>query len=346
MRSRAPLHNNDDRDPVTWDSDLDQSTPESAALSTHNIYAKKSGEELDDDADADAVVDRGMMNLADTVGWICCTILLFILFNTLLLMGKVDWLPMPEHLFAIYIGVFLATFTVVTVFAGVAHTYCHANIAYTRKVAHFFSFFLPFGLYVLIPFTKTLTTYVLTACCLFISFVPLTKPIRSLQYMWIARMAFASFDRKEDRPYTLLWAITQALAVYVVMLCVVLVLYQLKAEDFAIIPLLITGFGDGLAEVVGRPFGRHKYRTSALGTSKLYERSVEGSMMIVLTSVVVVSVLFGVGSFSLLQFAVSLVLFPIPMAITEAISMHSWDNAFLCLVGGIISIGVAFLGHY
>jgi phytol kinase len=331
------------------DNDIDQSTPESRVLSTQCIYSDYQDESDDDITveDEKPIVEntytRGVVNLADTLGWCGCTVLVFILFNTLLLMGKLSWLPTPDHLFAVYISIFLGVFTIVTVTAGILHVYCHANISYTRKVAHFFSFFLPFGLYVLIPFEKTITTYILTFCCSFLSFVPLAEPIRNIPFMWPTRMAFASFDRKEDRPYTLVWAISQALAVYAVMIVVVIILYRLDAPDLAIIPLMITGFGDGLAEVVGRPYGKHKYRTTALFTTKMYTRSVEGSAMIVLTSIIVVTVLYVIGVLSLVQYLVSLVVFPLPMTITEAVSMHSWDNAFLCLVGGILSIGIALI---
>lgn len=337
---------------LSWSEDHCDMDAVDRELSTAAIYGKRleeshglTADDTDDSLAPYASIDRGAMNLADTLGWIGCTALVLILSTTLLLMGTVEWLPMPGTLFSYYIAAFLGIFTGVTIMAGVLHVYGGVNIAYTRKVAHFFSFFLPFGLYVMVPFEKTLTTYLLTFCCSFLSFVPLTEPIRTIWFMWPTRMAFASFDRPEDRPYTLFWAITQALAVYAVMICAVVTLTWLGHPEFAIIPLVITGFGDGLAEVVGRPFGKHKYRTGALCSDTLYTRSVEGSTMLVVTSVVVVTVMYCLNLLSVWQYSASMVLYPIPMAITEAVSMHSWDNAMLCLVGSVISVAVALIDY-
>lgn len=293
---------------------------------------------------AGADYDQNFVNIMETIGWGGCALILFITFNTLILMGRVDWLPWPDYMFGVYISTFVGTFTVVTIGAGAAKVYGGVNISYTRKVAHFFSFFLPFGLYAIIPFTKNLTSYVLTFCCAFFCFMPLVSGIRNIPCMWPIRLAYASFDRREDRPLTLLWVVTQALFVYAVMLpCVIVLDTVLHDAVFILIPLIVTGIGDGLAEPVGRAFGYHKYRAAAMCTRKQYTRSIQGSLMLVVSGVAVISVMFAIGKVDLVQFLVGFFIIPIPMAVAEAKSPHSWDNPFLLLVGGVLAIVLSCL---
>lgn len=289
--------------------------------------------------------DLNFLNVMETIGWAGIAIMVFGLFTTLILMGRVSWLPRPDHMFGIYIGIFLGTFTVVTIVAGWFRVYQHVNISYTRKVTHFFSFFLPFGLSAILPFEKTATTYILTFFTAFVAFIPLMDGIRNIPCMWLLRLAYASFDRREDRPLTLLWAVTQALMVYAVMLPCIILLEKMNNASYILIPLVVTGFGDGLAEPVGKMFGRHKYRATAMCASKQYTRSIEGSLMIVLSGIIVVLTMFALGHMSTTQFLVAFFAVPIPMAIAEAKSPHSWDNPFLLLVGGTISIGISALQY-
>lgn len=284
------------------------------------------------------------MNALEMVGWSCCALLVFVLANVGILMGRVAWLPVPDAMFWWYLATFLGTFAIVTVGTGALRVYAGMNISYTRKIAHFFSFFLPFGLFALFPFSKTPTTYVLTFCAAFVAFIPLLHGIRNIECMWLLRLAYASFDRREDRPLTLMWAVTQNVFVYAVMLpCAIVLEELLDKPEFVLIPLIVTGFGDGFAEIVGRAVGYHKYRASAMCAQKLYTRSIEGSMMIVISGVVVVLILFAWGTMTPAQLGVALLAIPAPMAIAEAKSPHSWDNPFLLLVGGLLSIGVALV---
>lgn len=288
--------------------------------------------------------NEGLMNALEMVGWSSCVVLVFLLFNILILMGRVPWLPVPDGMFWWYLLTFFATFAVVTIVAGAMNRLLGVNISYTRKVAHFFSFFLPFGLFALFPFTKTVTTYALTFCAAFVAFIPMLHGIRTLPNMLLLQYAYASFDRREDRPFTLMWAVTQNVFVYAVMLpCAVILEEILDKPAFILIPLVVTGIGDGLAEPVGRAFGRHKYRATAMCARKQYTRSIEGSMMLVLSGVGVVLALFAWGNMTVRQLGVGLAIIPVPMAIAEAKSPHSWDNPFLLLVGGVLSIVTALV---
>lgn len=288
--------------------------------------------------------DIQFMNVLEMIGWVACAALLFVLFNVLILMGRVAWLPVPDLMFVWYTLTFIGTFTLVTIGAGAMRVYGGVNISYTRKIAHFFSFFLPFGLFALFPFTKTVTTYLLTFCTAFLMFVPLMSGIRNIPALWVVRLAFASFDRREDRPLTLMWAVTQNVFVYAVMLpCAIVLGEVLHVPGFILIPLIVTGLGDGFAEIVGRSVGRHKYRATAMCARKLYTRSIEGSAMIVLSGVGVIVAMFAWGALDIWQLGAGLVLIPVPMAVAEAKSPHSWDNPFLLFVGGVLSIVIALV---
>ena len=80
---------------------------------------------------------------------------------------------------------------------------------------------------------------------------------------------FLSQDRREDRPDTLIFQVTEDImrfAIYLPFKLLVVDLIQSKAIIF--IPIAVNNIGDGLAEPVGVAFGKHKYSTTALYHSK------------------------------------------------------------------------------
>jgi len=109
-----------------------------------------------------------------------------------------------------------------------------------------------------------------------------------------------------------------------------------KASILVMIPNLINEFGDGLAEPVGIRFGKHKYRTRSLYYkgkiwSGNFERSLEGSAMVFIVSIIVV--LMYASVFTQPQLIALLVALPILMTLAEAISPHTNDGPMLALVG-------------
>ena len=75
---------------------------------------------------------------------------------------------------------------------------------------------------------------------------------------------FLSFDRPEDRPNTLLWLSTQITIGYLILIPTIIFFISIGYGDLILIPILVNGIGDGLAEPVGVRFGRLKYKTYAL----------------------------------------------------------------------------------
>jgi len=146
---------------------------------------------------------------------------------------------------------------------------------------------------------------------------------------------FCCFDRPEDRPHTVRLSFTQQAAMYFVLVGMAYLYthYGLNLDLLAV-PLMITAFGDGLAEPVGVRFGKNKYEVKALFTSRTYTRSLEGSSMVTLATVGTLLALQ--GHFSSNQLLFLMIYMPFKMTVIEAYAPHTWDNPFLYLVGGLL----------
>jgi len=98
------------------------------------------------------------------------------------------------------------------------------------------------------------------------SFLIFIKPIRS-RIPFIAT-AFSSFDRPEDRPYTILWFVIQELSGYLVLMPAIYLYEKYNIASLLSIPILVSVFGDGLAEPIGITFGKRRYLTYAIFSKK------------------------------------------------------------------------------
>jgi dolichol kinase len=146
-----------------------------------------------------------------------------------------------------------------------------------------------------------------------------------------------SQDRREDRPDTLIFQVTEDImrfAIYIPFK--ILVANRIGAPELIFIPVAVNNIGDGLAEPVGVAFGRHKYSITALyHKGKFFKskftRSYEGSSCVFITTLVVVAIYY--KAFGTNQFWISLSVLPILMTIAEAKAPHTNDAPFLALVG-------------
>jgi len=206
------------------------------------------------------------------------------------------------------------------------------KVNYSRKVVHFAHIVSPlivnraFFDYSLDYFVRSgLVT--LAFPLLFVECIRLRVPLLDT--------LFYSFDRPEDRPHTVRLAFTQQAAMYLVLVGLALIyLHSGLSLDLLAVPLLITAFGDGLAEPVGVRFGENRYQVTALFTSRTYTRSYEGSSMVLLATVFTLLALR--DYFSLNQLLLLLLYMPFKMTLIEAYAPHTWDNPFLYLVGGLL----------
>lgn len=194
------------------------------------------------------------------------------------------------------------------------------------------------------------TTYILTFQISFIAYIPLIEPIRSSQTILgrAANIAFAAFDREDDRPFTLLWAVTQSLMTFVVLTPLgILLAKAFGAPMFIAIPILSVSVGDGMAEIIGRLFGSHKYTSTALFTEKEYTRSIEGSLCVYCTTLlvsIIIPLFVQPGMWDWRQILLCAIVLPMITTYTEAVAPHTWDNAIILFVSGFFIIVVFLLG--
>jgi phytol kinase len=149
---------------------------------------------------------------------------------------------------------------------------------------------------------------------------------------------FCSFDRPEDRPWTLTWLYTQFIASYLVLIPLLAYFESREMLPLIMIIIIANGVGDGLAEPVGIRFGTKKYTTYALFTRQKYVRSYAGSACVWLTTVI--AILAFQHYFSTTQLIAALLLMPTLITLAEAFSPHTWDSPLIYASGGASLIGI------
>ncbi len=243
---------------------------------------------------------------------------------------------MPGNNYWLHTAFFFLLLSILSYFGGFLVKEKRVKVNYTRKLNHFAIFFLPQLLMNFIPYLRTDLTTVLNGFLTLLFLCIYIEPIR--RNSAAIKTMFLSFDRPEDRPYTMLWLMTQFLGCYLVLIPISLYLIKLNAIELIYIPILINGIGDGLAEPVGIRFGKRFYCTRALFTKRKYTRSLEGSACVFVTSVFVV---WGIG-FRLtdIQFFAALIAIPVLMTLAEALSPHTWDSPIMYLTGGVTIITI------
>lgn len=210
----------------------------------------------------------------------------------------------------------------------VEHRGLKAN--YSRKIGHFLTIGVPWGLQHALGLDQNMIAVLLAAMVTPTHLLLFVQPIRD-RFPLVALM-FRSLDRPEDRPHTLTWLLTQYVAVYVVYLSVYAVLLWRGAVVWMTIAIVINVIGDGLAEPVGVALGRHAYSCRAIFSRRTYQRTLEGSFCVLFSGVICIALLK--HEFEPRQFWIALAVIPISAALAEARSPHTWDAPFLFLVVG------------
>lgn len=210
---------------------------------------------------------------------------------------------------------------------------------YSRKIGHFLTIGLPWGLQHALSLDQNIIAVVLAAMVTPAHLLLFVRPIRD-RFPLVALM-FRSLDRPEDRPHTLTWLLTQYVAVYAVYLLVYAVLLWRGAAVWMTIAIVINVIGDGLAEPVGVAFGRRAYTCRAIFSRRTYQRTLEGSICVLLSGLICIALLQ--QTFQPRQFWIALAVIPISATIAEACSPHTWDAPFLFLVVGVELVLLTFL---
>ena len=205
------------------------------------------------------------------------------------------------------------------------------KVNYSRKVVHFTHILLTLFINRTF-FNNSIEYFIISGTLSLLESLLMIEPIRK-RSRFVA-FIFLSYDRPEDRPHTVRLAATQIFGMNVALIGIAY-LYQLSGFplDLLAIPLIITAFGDGLAEPIGIRFGKRFYQVKDLFGERIYTRSYEGSSMVFFSSIV--ALLSFKSLFLLYEFLGLFAVLPLLMTITEARSPHTWDNPFLYLVGGL-----------
>ena len=217
--------------------------------------------------------------------------------------------------------------------------YKNVKVNYTRKLNHFALFFIPMYLDTIFPYKESIKLVVIGCLLSVFSLIIYIHPVRSRLH-FINRM-FLSFDRPEDRPYTLKWLSTQIAVGYLIIIPMIILFYKEGYSKLIFIPILINGIGDGLAEPVGIRFGKLKYKTYALFSKRKYVRTIEGSACVLITSIIVI--LLFKSSFNHAEFICALIVVPVAMTLAEAFAPHTWDTPFLFFTGYMILYFIKYI---
>lgn len=148
------------------------------------------------------------------------------------------------------------------------------------------------------------------------------QPLRKRVHVF--RIAFASTERSDDRPNALLWMLMQSTAMTMVQTPMIQWMLSENKGMLIWIPFMSVALGDGLAEPVGRMWGRHKYDVYAICTTKSYTRSYEGSACVFFFTAL--AIVFALPEMTWAQFGVCMLVVPLANTVTEAKSPHTFDN--------------------
>jgi phytol kinase len=166
----------------------------------------------------------------------------------------------------------------------------------------------------------------------------MVRPIRSrVRFLYLGHRCF---DRPEDRPYTLIWFISQMIAVGVIMLPMTQYFVSKGMWSLYLIAAMSNGLGDGLAEPVGKIWGKRKYKVNALFTGREYTRSYAGSACVAFFTALGVIINYDVLTTS--QLTLLLLILPPLMTVIEAKSPHTWDNFLLYIACWLVLYLVVF----
>lgn len=214
---------------------------------------------------------------------------------------------------------------------------CGLNVAVSRKIMHFI--LMPFQIF---SATSEVETEEQLQRTIFYDASWRTAGIALCWLSWnvqcrkrcrLLDMSYRSLERPADRPFNCFWAMLQVISTPQVL--VPFKHFAVSRGNLALlwIPTLSVGLGDGLAEPVGRMFGKHKYMARALCTSKQYVRSYEGSAVVFLFTLIGVILAHLSSSeeapLTTGQTVVLAALTPLCATLVEAFSPHTLDNQFL-----------------
>lgn len=209
------------------------------------------------------------------------------------------------------------------------------NPSYTRKLLTLALLAAPYLLQKFLAVPSTAWANAVGFACGLICLLPFEE--RRIESSRFLTVAFAAFDRPEDRPFTTQWLISGYLVSSAILLAMMMLLPAAQ-QVFVAIALFAAGIGDTLAGAIGLRFGERKYATTALFTDRTYTRSYLGSACMFIS---VAGCLFWLApdvAVTVSQFLIALLILPPLVTWAEAKSPHTWDEAFIFAACGIVGV--------
>jgi dolichol kinase len=167
-------------------------------------------------------------------------------------------------------------------------------------------------------------------------FAIFSEPFRSR--IPILALGFASFDRPDDRPHTLLWILTSYVCCTAAILSMMFFASH-NAKVLAVIVVFIVSLGDIVSGWVGFNFGRYHYPVPSLAKGRRYSRTIEGSAALFMTGILTMW-LFAPTALPQLPL-IAFFMLPATITLFEAFSPHTWDEPFMLFGGMIASLALA-----
>lgn len=154
-------------------------------------------------------------------------------------------------------------------------------------------------------------------------------------YLGEGHILFEGIGREQDAPHRRLYVgvpfITTAIA-GLFNNCLFL--------EFALVGYLVAGWGDAVGEPIGVRFGKHRYKVPSLRNVPC-ERSLEGSLAIMVVSAIAVAVALAMITNIAWPFVIAVsVLAGLVTAFVEAYSPHGLDNFTTQVVSAALCYGV------
>jgi hypothetical protein len=237
-----------------------------------------------------------------------------------------------------------ATFLVYLVF-GLAVDSGRVNVAYTRKASHIIATFVIPALWTpaVIEGVDLYRAWYLSVtwnsfAVFVIPYALMVRPVRSR--VRLLYLGHRCFDRPEDRPYTLIWFMTQMLAIGLLLVPMSQYFASHGVWSLYLIAAMSNGLGDGLAEPIGKVFGKKKYKVRALFTKREYTRSYVGSACVFFFTTL--GILINIPILSTGELIALLAILPALVTIIEAKSPHTWDNFFMYIACWLVVYLVVF----
>jgi hypothetical protein len=183
------------------------------------------------------------------------------------------------------------------------------------------------------------------------------KPLRArIKFL---NIAFAAIGEHENDNSALIYLITEIVVSYIIVLIYMyysFAILHVRPETLIgrlYIPLFVSGIGAPLATIIGTRYRGRIYKDKALLTDKTYTASLEGSLCIFLSAVLIITLLFfsypGVLRNTseinivryLSQYLAMIAIIPLSITVAEAKSPLGLKNSFI-FVSAFVSIWASF----